>query len=237
LHADDIENQPGLTREQRHEISSAAGLDRLDPLQADSFVNAVEEATKVYRLSRHNELGAPRPHKGKAALKSIAQDVGALLRQLDQLDGEASRRLAEEASSLTPDLADWPLNERFAERATTAGHRKWLGASRIKAIEAALRLLAQWAAASAAAIAPQGRGSADESFLWLVERLAGLYERHVPGAKFNRGSKRSKSGVPPAVALVTVVARIVRPEPTAGFIDEAMRRVMERRRRRAAVGK
>jgi len=66
--------------------------------------------------------------------------------------------------------------------------------------------------------------------LWLVERLAGLYERYLPGASFNRSSKRSKSGVPPAVDLVTAVARIVRPGIATRTIDGAMWRVMGRRR-------
>jgi hypothetical protein len=235
-YADDIENQPDLTRRQRDAIWSAADLDRLDAEEAKGFVDAVEEATKIYRLYRHNELGAPRPHKGRAALRSVAQDAGALFRQLHRLDGDAFRRLAEEASSLTPDLADWPLNEKSAERATNAKHQEWLGTYRILAIKKALRLLEEWATAAPSGITPRVRGPSDESLLRLVTMLAQFYGRYLLGAKFNRGSKRSKSGVPPAVDLVTVVARIVRPDLTAGSIDEVMRRVMERRRRQA-VGK
>ncbi len=127
---DDVASQPGLTRKQRRAIWSAADLDRLDAVEATAFMDAVEEATKVYRLSRDNELGAPRPHEGKAALASIARDAEALVRRLCRLDA-ASDRLAEEAGRQDPDPAGWPLNERLAERGTNAKHRKWLGAYRI----------------------------------------------------------------------------------------------------------
>jgi hypothetical protein len=233
LSPDDIENQPDLTRMQRRAIWSAADLDRLDAGEAAAFLAAVEEAIKVYRLARDNELGAPRPHEGKADLASIARDAEALVRRLRRLDA-ASHRLAEEVGRQDP--AGWLLSERLAERATSAGHRKWLGAHRIRAIEKALLLLAQGAAAASAAIAPQGRGPADESLLWLVKRLAELYERYLPGARFNRSSKRAKGSPPPAVDLVTAAVWIVRRDLAAGSIDEAMRRVMERRIRQA-VGK